>query len=327
VASSPRTAEEDDSSQRVLYDDMVSDEEYVVVDGKDVSDLVEELRRSGLDNFDATDEDEGFTEDFLNLAEKRSDEQNVRDGAVGLENAETEAIEVPAVEKAAETPSLEPNVQDEAFDDTDGSFEPMEYFKDDHLQFMPSWARKAYLDGEHETLEEGSRRIGQDAGVKRLHDIVDQRKRAGPRGIPEDVKDGDGILDCTVLDVGEDYNVPVEFVVDAMLDFGVPLPIDSSDSIRNKMTSEEIERLLKLITSFDAKDIADRYSDRTIQELTDDYDLDETHITDICAKEKLHLCLGKQTRLSLVREDRVLDIALKNGSYGEPYPPLLDGLQ
>lgn len=345
------TAAEDESPHDVLYGDMVSDDDYVVLDGKDVGTLLEQLESKGLDSFDLVDEDQDFAEQFLRLAEKISDEKDKekrnidRRSSVGNQSApDLTALDVEVhTETRHDSPShvdasgsihqdsVESRQIDsdhpEAYDGTGNMFQQMEYFKDDHMQFMPSWAKKAYLDGEHDMLEEGSRRIAQNSGNRRLHSIVEQRKRAGPRGIPEQDGEGEGIYDCTVMDVADDYHVPVEFVVDAMLDFGVPLPIEPTSSVRNKMTSEEIERLLKLITSFDAIDLADRYSDKSIKELTDDYDLDENCLVDICAKERLYLCVGVHTRLSIPREDRVLEIALKDGLYGQPYPDLLDGLQ
>lgn len=300
------------ATHHVTFDDMVSDDEYVVLDGKDIAKLVEELQRNGRDQLgiDSEDGDEGLSEDFLTLAEKRSDEWNGRSPQQTIQSDEgTTSNEVSPMEKEDEKRKV-----------------GMDYFVDDHVEYMPSWAADAYWSGEHHELEEASKRIESIAGEKRLHDIVARKKAvSGDRGY---LKVGtDGIVDCTVQDVAEDYSVPTEFVVDAMIHYGVSLPIRADQSIRDSMTTEEIERLLHLITSFDAVDLSDRYSDRTIAEMADDYDLSAQTILEICQKEGLYVFSGESTRLSVVREDRVLDIILKGAATGQSYPSLLEGLE
>lgn len=290
----------------ISFDELVSDDEYVVVDGKDVVKLVDELQRAGLDDIGRSDDIEGLTEDFLALAEERSDE---KDGRVVQQEESVSA------ESEVSSPS--------ASEDSDES--AMEYFVEDHLEFMPRWAAEAYQAGEHGSLEDGGSRLDGIGGAKRLHDIV-ARKKAVETDSSNESASCDGIVDCTVADVSDDYNVPVEFVVDAMLYFGVPVPISSSQSIRDCMTTEEIGKLLTLITSFDSQDLGDRYSDRTITELAEDYDFEVDKIIEVCEKEGLYLCREAQTRLSTVREDRVLDIILKGAALGQSYPPLLEGL-
>lgn len=299
------------AKQEVLFDDMVSDDDYVVVDGKDVAKLVEELQRTGRDQIDTSGDDqvqeEGLSEDFLTLAEKRSDEWNGRAAAENVAKEDTE-------EKETTKSKAEQQVG-------------MQYFQDDHVQFMPTWAAEAYRSGEHSDLEEAAMRITPLTGGQRLHDIVARKKVSGVGPLKDVQVSGDGIVDCMVQDVAKDYSVPVEFVVDAMLHYGVPVPIRPDQSIRDSMTTEEIEQLLKLITSFDAQDLADRYSDRTINELAENYDLSVERILDVCQKEALYTCSGERTRLSVVREDRLLDIILKDAALGQPYPALLQGLE
>lgn len=234
----------------------------------------------------------------------------------------------------------------------------MRYFVPENKPHMPSWARDLYDDNCHTELQDAADRV--HPHQHRLHDIVD-RKPAMPSTplsspassyatpstaafavttnsylttdtttahipAPTDVGD-DGVVDCTLRDVADDYRLPVEFVVDALVSYGVPLPISEAQSVRNSMTTEEIEKLLAVISSFDWADLSDRYSDRTIHELADDYDLDVARLLEICRKEGFYLYAGADTRLSVVREDRVLDIMLKGHATGQPYPPLLEGLE
>lgn len=303
------------ATKDILYDDMVSDEDYVVLDGKDIAMLVEELQQTGRDQIgtsseDDVEEEEGLSEDFLTLAEKRSDEWNGRASAEDGAEEEQNGSETSATDQGPPKRQV-----------------GMDYFTDDHVKYMPSWAAEAYQSGEHRDLEEAALRIDAVTGGQRLHDIVARKKVIGVKGLKDASVGGDGIVDCNVQDVAEDYSIPVEFVVDAMTHYGVPVPIRADQSIRDSMTTEEIERLLKLITSFDAVDLSDRYSDRTISELAEDYDVSVEQILDFCQKEGLFVFSDEKTRLSVVREDRVLDVILKGGARGQPYPSLLQGLE
>lgn len=320
----------------MLFDELVSDDEYVVVDGKDVAKLVEELQRTGMDDLDSTEEEEGLSEDFLTLAEKRTDEWSRRaapdaegeqteewggDTALVAEKEQIDESGLLDVSNAEMSGKKQEAVMPDYSNDMDTG---MKYFQDDHVEFMPNWAAEAFRSGTHNELEDGASRIGPVGGGKRLHDIV-SREEADEVASAE--VGYDGIVDCTVSDVADDYSVPVEFVVDAMLHYGVPSPVRDTQSIRDSMTTEEIGKLLKLITSFDAQDLSERYSDRTIVELADDYDLPVEMFLEVCQKEGLYLCLEERTRLSVVREDRVLDIILKGAARGQSYPSLLDGLE
>lgn len=313
------------AKQDLLYDDMVSDDEYVVIDGKDIAKLVKELQQTGGDQLgevqsDSLGDDDSLSHDFLTLAEKRSDEWSGR--TVSQDEEESSDQGGKELEKD--------QVQTGDFKKQGGDSEEsagMDYFVDEHVQYMPSWVADAYKSGGHHDLEEASMRIAPTSAGQRLHDIVARKKVVGLEGLKDANVKGDGIVDCTVENVSEDYSVPVEFVIDALIHYGVPVPIRGGQSIRDSMTTEEIERLLHLITSFDAIDLSDRYSDRTIEELAENYDISADQILDVCQEEALYLCSGEQTRLSIVREDRVLDIILKGGAKGKPYPSLLEGLE
>lgn len=283
-----------------FFDDLVSDDQHIVLDSKDVASLVEELQRTGGDQFDPysdAEEDLPFSEDLLTLAEKRAYQRNSRtssDAVQGVNGTNNFA--------RAGTPT--------------------EYFQDDHVQYMPQWLADMYREGSHIEFEEIASRTGTVPGQKRLQDIVERK-----RSVVADEQVGmDGIVDCTVADVAEDYAVPIEFVVDAMLHFGVQIPLEIEQSVRDCMTTEEIERLLRLLQSFDAIDLADRYSDRSLKEVAEVYDLEMSKIFEVCENEGLYLCLGESTRLSVVKEDRILDIILKDAPMGQPYPSALEGL-
>lgn len=287
--------------QDSFADEPVSDDDYVVIDGKDISLLIEELQRSGGDQFDPygqAGEDHAPYDDFLDLAEKRADEQNGR-------------IPSQTVEHAAHTNKSNSNSG------------PMVYFQDDHLQYMPQWLADVYKGGNHTEFEEIANKLSNVSGRRRLRDIVERKQAA----VGDELVGIDGIVDCTVADVAEDYAVPVEFVVDALLHFGVQLPVELSQSVRDCMTTEEITRLLQLLQSFDAKDLAERYSDRCVREVAETYDLEVGRVIEVCDKEGLYLCLGEETRLSVVKEDRVLDVLLKGKQIGQPYPSALEGLE
>ncbi|CAN8064033.1 unnamed protein product [Agarophyton chilense] len=275
------------------YEDFVSDDTHVVLDNHQISSVLEKLKASGRDTSLNID----WQEDFLSLAEEESNEKY------------EEHVQ----------PVTEKNGGDDAKAKKMLSPGTMNYFCDENLSHMPRWLREMYVNGSHEELENDADRF---CNKQRLHDIVARKKDLDAKNM----RNGDGIVDCTVGDVADDYSVPVEFVVDAMLAYGVPVPIMESTSVRNSMTTGEIQKLLKLITSFDHVDLAERYSDDSLAEIAEAYDVDVSHLIDICEKEGLYLCREEKTRLSLVRENRVLDIMFRGADMGRPYPPLLEGL-
>lgn len=365
----------------MLYDELVSDDDYVVIDGKDVGLLIEELRANGLDDIGSSND---HAEDDLLSAAERVAESRCESNAPAIASGKIwDSEDIVSEFRVPPEPDPEDDEKDHGQARRvsrgspgvlgEGGEHSMRYFTDDNLPLMPSWARAAFLDGSHQELESGSSRIGQGRGTGRLeavvsalkaNDISDLRhtafegepervdsKRAAQvqyeRGDPKEfAADGSarvsaadavevdeeewigaGILDCSVADVAIDYNIPVEMVSDIMLVYGVKLPIRPYDEIRERLTTEEIERMLELITSFDAMDLSDRYSDHTIADLAEDYDVEVDAILHACELEGVFLVSGQDTRLQLSREDRILDIARgRASSGGHEYPSLLHGL-
>lgn len=340
VATPTEQSNNSDDVDGSTWDELVSDETHVVVDGAEIAHLIDELRLSGRDSMGGLDDESELGEldgRLLNLAERRADERDGRAESVGVKNDYKQFARLNDGDGSGGTQAvslLEERLKKES--EQNGESETgegvMRYFADENVSLMPSWAREMYTHNTHKELEDGAQRLVPDTSRRRLHDIL----ASGPRSIGENEDDmgpsgrggaAGGLVDCHVRDVADDYHVPEELVVDAMVSFGVGLPISSGQSVRDSMTTDEIERLLKLISSFDAADLADRYSDRTIEEVAEDYDLDASDILKVCEKEGLYVHAGAETKLSVVREDRVLDILLKGAPFGQPYPPLLDGLE
>lgn len=279
-----------------VVDDLKSDDDFVVVDGKDVEVLIAEMQKNGDDALLAFEDQQ---ERLFQLAEEMSNKREGREGRTEDEDT---------------TPGKE-----------SATGEVMEYFTDSNVSHMPKWAREAYQKGAHSELEHGSEADAAENGRGRLHTIVEANKYKASRDGLSGTK-GSGIFDCNALDVAADYGVPVEFVTDIMISFGVKTPIILENNIQDKLMNEEVESMLHLITSFDAQDLSDRYSDKSIMELADDYDLEVGHFEQVCEEEGIYLANEEHTRLQLSREDRVLDILLHDGARGKSYPSLLEGL-
>lgn len=274
------------------YDELKSDEDYIVVDGKDVSALIRAMQQSGEDALLALeDEPESTTGTTQGGATTTSTSTS--------KNGEKQDEEIPEKEQAV-----------------------MEYFTEENLSHMPKWAREAYKLGNHSELEEASR-LMEKKSQRRLHLLAES---SGTNDTDDDTKDSvTDISDCRVCDVAEDYDVPVEFVCDVLLELGVKSP-RLDDAISARCNREEIGTLLHLISSFDSKDLSDRYSDRTLAELAEDYDLDLEAIEQLCADEQIYCAKGESTRLQVTREDRILDILMNDFPLKKPYPSLLEGL-
>lgn len=325
-------------TDEIMADELVSDDTHVVIDSSDIKDLLQRLQLSDgiMDNVGTEHEDEpvtaegettavepevldaSFDAEFFNEAERLSD---AKEGRETVFEESTASVSDTVVDKGEEKLISEGESEDE----NDVSFVPMDYFVSDNVTYMPSWVREMYENNTHVELEEASKKLMKDGSFQRLHDIVARKQSEGDA--EDDLAVGDGIVDCSIGDVADDYNVPVEFVMDAMISYGVPTPLAASQSVRDSMTTEEVTQLLKLITTFDSVDLSDRYSDRTIAELSEDYDIPAEDILLVCEKEGLYVHAESDTRLSVVREDRVMNILIKADPRGKPYPPLLEGLE
>lgn len=125
---------------------------------------------------------------------------------------------------------------------------------------------------------------------------------------------GGSMVDCTIEAVAEDYNVPIECVVDLMDDFGVRRPIWPDDRIRDRLMTKEIEELLRVLTTFDALDLNDRYSDRSLEELADLYDTPIGTVSLTAEALGFFLPLGTASRLRTDREEALIDALTRPSS-------------
>lgn len=355
-----RDADDDDISaffdDNLVVDDdeLESDDTHVVINGSDAMDILGRLRNSYSEaNVKSAGPEPKSSSSSVdgNTVETTSDTNTTGDSSTDTDDEATTAASAvfdpdgsfeAALQKAAEELSDEryaqqsadvvpseripPRNEREQEDvESEGSVGSMDYFTEENAMYMPSWIREMYEANTHYELQQGADRLVPTGSAKRLQDIVDRRRASEALG--SEVQHGDGIADCTVGDVAYDYRVPIEFIVDALLAIGVPVPVTESTSIRDSMTSEEVSRLLRLVATHDPAVLADRYSDNCIEEVADAYDLHTEDILSICKREGLYLCNGAKTHLSVIREDRVLDILLKGEVLGKPYPPLLEGLE
>lgn len=306
----------------------------------------------------------GFDSKFFNAAERLSDAKQGRPSKMGRQlnnNIQTTTIDTQTSEchssfsmnssvnsathslfnssptnsppSPSETDAPEKKKLEETYPETsrvrygDAEFKPMEYFTMENAEYMPSWIRTMYENNEHGKLQAGSHQFSHRDGQRRLHDIVEGKSKFGEdtgNSVPDTQG---GIADCTIGEVAEDYNIPVEFIVDALVSFGVQTPLKRSQGIRDTCTSDEIRRLLFILARHDSTTLAERYSDRSIAEVAEDYDLQPEQIIAVCEKEGLYIHAGIDTHMSVVREDRVLEIIINDEPLGKPYPPLLDGLE
>lgn len=265
------------ASQDSMHDDdslsdFVSDTTHVVLDSRDIPDVLKRLQTSERDP-------DFFLDDFLQHAEHHADG--------------TSPATSPDTSTSSESSKSESQVID--------------YFHPDFLPYLPRWAQDAF-DAD-DTLSLSSTESLPHR--RRLEDIAAQPA---------------GIADCLLSDVAVDYSVPIEFIVDAVLALGADHSIAVDDSVKQSLNDKQIADLLRLLSTFDAVDLAERYSDRSVKEMVDDYDLHLDSVMRICEAEGFHMCSGPASRLSLIQEDRILDIMLKGAAMGDPYPSALEGL-
>jgi len=176
----------------------------------------------------------------------------------------------------------------------------MNYFEARNKEYMPSWLRDAYENGE-EDLITGAAQGGFD-------------KEAFMRGTPG--RDGMEMGDTermavmpgsTLQEIADDFRVPVEFVVEELSAYGVKKPIHTTDILEHRALDDEVQRLSEVLHSFDAADLCDRYSDRDVKELAEHHSVELSEVLTLCELHEIYLCRDEHTRLTRTIEDHIVE--------------------
>lgn len=114
--------------------------------------------------------------------------------------------------------------------------------------------------------------------------------------------------DCTLREISQDYAVPICYLADVLMTWGVPPPISVDSQLGDLVTGEQAFALIEALTTLDNTQINERYSYDDLITLCDDYDLDLRLVFDFCMKEGYNLPFGVRTCLRVEQERELLRV-------------------
>lgn len=127
--------------------------------------------------------------------------------------------------------------------------------------------------------------------------------------ITESSKREEGYLgDSTLVEISQDYSVPICYLADVLCMWGVPVPIDIHQRLGDLVTGEQAFAILEAVNSLDIGDLQDRYSNMSLLELCDYWDVDLQTAFEFAVKEGWSLPFGVQTFLRTEQEEELLRV-------------------
>jgi hypothetical protein len=120
--------------------------------------------------------------------------------------------------------------------------------------------------------------------------------------------------DSTLQEIATDYSVPVCYLADVLCTWNVPPPIHVHDRLGDLVTGEQAFALLEAVNSLDVASVQDRYSNFSLLNLCEEWDIDLQLAFEFCLKEGWNLPFGVQTCLRVEQEDELLRV--HGGPYG-----------
>jgi len=118
------------------------------------------------------------------------------------------------------------------------------------------------------------------------------------------------VVDSTLLEIARDYGIPICYLGDVLVTWGVPPPIDPHAALKDLVTGEQAFSLLEALVSLDPTRLNERYSHDTLEDLCYDYEdeLDLAEAFEFCVKEGYNLPFGIKTCLRTEQEEELLRV-------------------
>jgi hypothetical protein len=136
----------------------------------------------------------------------------------------------------------------------------------------------------------------------------------------------DGYLgDSTLEDICTDYSVPICYLADVLCTWGIPIPINPQSMLGDLVTGEQAFAVLEAINSLDVSALYDRYSDFSLQQVCNEWDINLNDAFSLAMKEGWNLPFGVQTFLRTDQERELLRVMVDPDAIrmeplrGDPY--------
>jgi len=129
----------------------------------------------------------------------------------------------------------------------------------------------------------------------------EKKEKASPREI--------GYLgDSSLRDIARDYSVPICYLADVLVMWGVPVPINVNDRLGDLVTGEQAFALVEAVNSLDMGHLNDRYSNQNMLQVCDGWEIDIKDAFEFAMKEGWSLPFGVRTNLRVEQEDELLRV-------------------
>jgi hypothetical protein len=117
--------------------------------------------------------------------------------------------------------------------------------------------------------------------------------------------------DCTLKEIALDYQVPICYLADVLCGWGVPAPINPSDTLGDMITGEQAFAILEAIHTLDMGALNDRYADYDLATLCNEYEIDLADGFELAMKEGWNLPFGVRTFLRVEQEEHLVETLAK----------------
>mmetsp|Transcript_508 Transcript_508/g.965 ORF Transcript_508/g.965 Transcript_508/m.965 type:complete len:377 (-) Transcript_508:944-2074(-) len=296
--------EEDDGEEEEEGDggegEEMDDDDYFFVDGKHFGELLDRMILEGKDGelLDPgnSEEQESTSAAASSLSYQALVQRLEAQGSAGSDHFEMESGAGVRKTLAGQVEPWEAVGSNGTQVDVAHRLEREDYFEEAYAEFMPPWARAIYHTGNFADFVEGAERLAVNRGTRT-------------------VQKGSTAAECSVSDLAEDFNIPVEYLIQVVVNFGVSPPIDASAKMKDLLNADQIEQIIAELTTFDFYSLNDSYSDRPVRELCQLYDLTESQIQKLCKDLQVFLPIGLDSRLILDDEKKLVSVL-----EGDPFP-------
>ena len=122
--------------------------------------------------------------------------------------------------------------------------------------------------------------------------------------------------DSTLKEISMDYAVPIPYLADVLASWGAPVPIDPSARLGDMVTGEQAFAILEAIHTLDVAQLHERYSEDTLVNICDYYDIDLKEAFEFCVEGRgWALPFGVRTFLRVEQEGELLNALANEGGY------------
>eukprot|EP00559_Dactyliosolen_fragilissimus_P000588 CAMPEP_0184865330 /NCGR_PEP_ID=MMETSP0580-20130426/17723_1 /TAXON_ID=1118495 /ORGANISM="Dactyliosolen fragilissimus" /LENGTH=317 /DNA_ID=CAMNT_0027364485 /DNA_START=166 /DNA_END=1119 /DNA_ORIENTATION=- len=124
---------------------------------------------------------------------------------------------------------------------------------------------------------------------------------------PSAMRESGFLGDCTLQEIAIDYQVPICYLADVLVGWGVQPPIDTLSTLLGDMvTGEQAFAILEAIHTLDVGELNERYSNMDLITLCQEYDIDLMKGFSYAVTQKWNLPFGVRTFLRIEQEEELL---------------------